>query len=136
LAALVARALAGTSMPFVKTMATLMLLSVLTLKIRLKHVIVIACVTAVVYTGGLLIGYSRLGRTFDPETSSRLDPLLGESFNVNLSLMIATHNLEQKIYHPGLPVAIALYILPSWSVDKPALKDLLLQIVGGDHEQK
>jgi hypothetical protein len=108
-------------MPFIKAVVTLMIVATLTLKIRLKHVLVMSCVALAVYAGGLYIGYSRLGRQFDPESSSRLYPFTGEAFHANLSLLIATRNLEAKIYHPWLPVAVAIFILPSWSVDKPAL---------------
>lgn len=135
---LVARAVPGTRMPLVKTALAVVFCIVFILRVRFRYLTLAVGILTVVYPLMSYIGFRRLGLEFDVTAANLMFPLNGEALNTNLSLLIATRNIDTQLYQPGFPIAALLYLLPSWSTDKVTLvaefydRDLYARSVGFD----
>jgi hypothetical protein len=118
---LIARAIPGTRMPLVMVVLILLITVGLIVKARLRYILLVLGLASTLYTGATYIGYRRTGMEFELKPKPILYSLNGEAFNTNLSLLIATRNIDLRLYQPGFPIAIAAFVLPSWSVDKVSL---------------
>jgi hypothetical protein len=138
LTCLVARAIPGTRMPLVMVALILLATVGLIVRVRLKYIVVVIALACTLYAGATYIGYRRMGVEFELKPKPLLYALNGETFNTNLTLLIATRNLDLRFYQPGFAVAIPAFVLPSWSVDKVSLlaewydRDMYARAVGFD----
>jgi hypothetical protein len=138
LSCLVARAIPGTRMPLVMVALILLMTVGLIVTVRLRHILIVVGFACILYTGATYIGYRRMGMQFELKPKPLLYALNGETFNTNLTLLIATRNIGLRFYQPGFAVAIPAFVLPSWSVDKVSLvsqwydRDMYARAVGLD----